>query len=198
MYNDTPAWLASELEWGLRETSAPAELWDRVRAAQVRPAPQKRTNLGLVWAMAAALTVVALGLSLRYRQSAASDEALALRALSGASQIAGFHCENPAQLRAWVRATAGLDLPLRAEASPSIQLIGAQAIDGTRGVEVAYRAGNREAVLLVSRAGSGIRNSAHNRASSNVSSWVMNGQRYTLACDNPADLQLACKLCHLD
>jgi len=27
---------------------------------------------------------------------------------------------------------------------------------------------------------------------------VMDGQRYTLACSDPASLQLACKLCHLD
>ena len=38
----------------------------------------------------------------------------------------------------------------------------------------------------------------HGNPAGKVSSWVMNGQRYTLACDNPADLQLACKLCHLD
>jgi hypothetical protein len=45
---------------------------------------------------------------------------------------------------------------------------------------------------------SGVRNTPHDRASGSFSSWVMDGQRYTLACDNPADLQLACKLCHLD
>jgi hypothetical protein len=97
-----------------------------------------------------------------------------------------------------VRANTGLDLPLRDGPSLSIQLIGAQTIDGTRGVEVAYRAGNRDAVLVVSRAEAGSANMPHGRASGDVSAWVMDGQRYTLACNDPAGLQLACKLCHLD
>lgn len=199
MYKGTPAWLATELQWELRETSTPAELWDRVCAAQqVRPTPSKRINPALIWATAATLVVIAAGLTAAYRQSAGSDRALALQALNGASEIAGFHCENPAQLRAWVRANTGIDLPLQANSSRSIQLIGAKAIEDSRGVEVAYRAGSSDAVLLVSRVNRNVRNGAHDRSSGNLASWVMDGQRYTLACDNPADLQIACKLCHLD
>jgi len=198
MYKDAPAWLTAELEWGLRETAAPAELWNRIaEARRVAVEPRKGMGAGLVWAMAATVALMAVGLSFVYRESTGNDRALAMRALSSASQISGFRCENPAQLRAWVRAKTGLDLPLRQDAAPSIQLIGAQAIEGARGVEVAYRAGSRDAVLLVSKA-RGAANSPHDRASGSVSSWIMDGQRYTLACDNPADLQLACKLCHLD
>lgn len=198
MHKETPAWLPAELQWGLRETSAPPELWDRICAAeQIRPAPRRQIRPVLVWATAAVVVIVA-GLTAAYRQSAGSDRVLALRALNGTSGMPGFRCENPAQLRAWVRANTGLDLPLRADASRSIQLIGAQEVKNSRGVEIAYRAGDSAAVLLVSRVNSDVRNSAHDQASGSVSSWVMDGQRYTLACDNPADLQLACKLCHID
>jgi hypothetical protein len=188
--------LEPELQKGLRPVTAPPELWDRLKAAQV--APPRRTNQKVVWAMAAAVVLIAVGLSSVYRESVAGDEASALQALATDSQRIAFHCQNPAQLRAWVRAKTGLDLPLRAESSPSIQLIGAQTIGGTRGVEVAYRTGNRDAVLVVSRAEAGSADLPHRRVSGNVSSWVMDGQRYTLACNDPADLQLACKLCHLD
>jgi hypothetical protein len=68
---------------------------------------------------------------------------------------------------------------------------------GTR-VEIAFRAGGRDAVLLAARADSGAANEPHGRSAGGVSSWVMDGQRYTLAAADPADLQLACKLCHLD
>jgi hypothetical protein len=178
--------LERELHVGLREVSAPAELWDRIQAPQSARLVQSR---GPVWAIAAAVVLVAVGLSLLYarRQSIAADNE---------SPKIALHCENPAQLRAWVRARTGLDLPLRADASPSIQLIGAD-ID-SRGVEVAYRAGNRDAMLLVSRADAGAADVPHNRVSGNHSSWVMDGQRYTLACNDAASLQLACKLCHLD
>jgi hypothetical protein len=111
------------------------------------------------------------------------------------SQTLAFHCQNPAQLRAWVRATTGIDVPLRAVPPAGIQLTGARNL-GER-VEIAYRAGDHNAVLQVSRA-NGVADVPHGSPTGQASSWVMAGQRYTLASDNPADLQLACKLCHLD
>jgi len=193
---DTPDWLEPELHRGLHPVAAPPELWNRVQSArrgQLKPGDRR-----LVWAAAAAVILMAVGLSQVRRPSPADDEALAMRALAGDSQRVSFRCENPSQLRAWVRAHTGIDVPLRPEASPSIQLIGAQMIDGARGAEVAYRAGNRAAVLVVSHADSNSGAAPHNHASGNVSSWVMNGERFTLACNDSADLQLACKLCHLD
>jgi len=136
MYKDTPAWLAAELEWGLRETSAPAELWNRIEEARrVAVEPHKRMGIGLVWAMAAAFVLASLVLPI------GSHQALALRALSSPSGVAGLHCGNPAELRAWARKSGSVS------------------------------------------------NSPHDLARGNLSSWAM---------DNPADLQLACKLCHLD
>jgi hypothetical protein len=192
-------WLETALERELRGATAPAELWDRIQAHRVA-VPAKRINPRLVWVMAGAVVLAAVALSLvrAQREGGAGDEAFAIQALRSDSQRVAFHCQNPAQLRAWVRARTGLDLPLRAEASPSIRLIGAQTIDGARGVEVAYRAGSRDGVLVVSRADAGASNLPHSHAGGSVSSWVMAGQRYTLATDNPTDLQLACKLCHLD
>lgn len=194
-------WLEPELQRGLRGVTAPPELWDRLQAAQAGKSARKnyrRVNRAWVWAMAATVALVAIGLSTVHRQSVVGDEAFALRALDGDSRQLAFHCQNPAELRAWVRANTGLDVPLRLEPSPSIQLIGARMMDGTSGVEVAYRAGNRDAVLVVSRAGGGASNVSHSRVNGNVSSWVMDGQQYTLASNDSADLQLACKLCHLD
>ena len=191
-------WLEPELEWGLRQVSAPPELWDRVQTASLLDTPPATFRWGLVWATAAAAIVIATSATLMHLQRAGSDEALAMRALQADSKLGGFQCENPARLREWVRAKTGLDVPLRDEVSPAIQLVGARTIEESRGVEVEYRAENRDAVLLVSRVPAGIANVAHNRPSGNISSWVMDGQRYTLACDNAADLQIACKLCHLD
>jgi hypothetical protein len=190
----THGWLETELQRGLRSVTAPPELWDRIQAPQA--ARSTTATRWFVWAMAAAVVLIAIGLSVVRRESVAVDETLAIRALSSDWQRVAFHCQNPAQLRTWVKANTGLDLPLRAEPSPSIQLIGARMIDGARGVEVTYRAGNRDAVLLVR--GHGGADVSHSRVSGQVSSWVMAGQRFTLACDNAADMQLACRLCHLD
>jgi hypothetical protein len=183
-------WLEPELQRGLREVTAPAELWDRVRAARVPPS--RGSNRGLIWALAVAVVLAAVALSL----VRPPDERFALQALANGSQGIGFHCQNPAQLRAWVRANTGLDVPLRPVPPSSIQLIGARNV-GAR-VEIAYQAGGRDAVLLVSKADAGRSNLPHSRVAGNVSSWVTDGQRYTLAASDPADLQLACKLCHLD
>lgn len=198
--------LERELQQGLRNVAAPPELWERVMAARstrsartLRPGDTTAfdtSNHKLVWALAAIVVVIAVGLASLYRERLTSDEALALRALATDSHFA-FRCQNPAQLRAWASANTGLDLPVRVEPAPDIQLISAQTLEGARGVEVAYRAGNHDAVLVVSPA-EGLANQPHNHAVGNVCSWVMDGHRYTLACNDPADLQLACKLCHLD
>jgi hypothetical protein len=174
-------WLEHSLQSGLQEVAAPPELWDRVRGAKA--VSSRENNRTLVWAMAAAVVVMAVGLSVIHRDNVAYP------------QFASDHCQNPAQLRAWVKANTGFNVPLRDSLSPSIQLIGARTVSGR--AEVAYRAGNRDGVLLVSRA-DGSANMPHSRGGGQVSSWVMDGQRFTLACADPAALQLACKLCHLD
>jgi hypothetical protein len=174
-------WLEAELERGLSEVAAPPELWNRVQSAGVmRPQESSRK---LIWALALAIGLAAVGLSL-VRSTVRKE-----------SQAMAFRCQNPAELRAWVKANTGLDVPLRVAPPASIQLIGAS----NRGevTEIAYRAGDRDAVLLVSRA-NGAAEEPHSNPTGRVSSWVMGGLRYTLTSDNPADLQLACKLCHLD
>ena len=174
-------WLEPELQHGLREVAAPAELWGRVQSARVVRPP--KSNRGLVWAVALTIVLAGAGWSL-VRLPVRRD-----------SQTSALRCQNPGQLRAWVKANTGLDVPLRSVPPASIQLIGARNL-GER-VEIAYQAGDRDAVLLVSRA-DGAADVPHGSPAGKGSSWVMAGQRYTLACDNPADLQLACKLCHLD
>jgi hypothetical protein len=174
----------SELQFALRQVHAPPELWDRVQSARVsRP---QTTSRGFVWALALAVVLAAVALSL-VRPPVRKDPPLA-----------AFHCQNPVQLRAWVKANTGFDVPLRAALPAPLQLIGVQMLEGTRGVEIAYRAGNRDATLLVSRADPGSASVPHSSVNGTVSSWVMDGQRFTLACNDPAGLRLACKLCHLD
>jgi hypothetical protein len=170
------------LEHGLCEVHAPEELWDRIQTP--RAVRRHGSNRRLVWAMAATVVLAAVAVS------------LVRSPVRNQSPLAAFHCQNPAQLRAWVKANTGFNVPLRAVPPSSIQLIGARAVEGR--AEIAYRAGNRDAVLLVSRADPGSANARHSPVSGNSSSWVMDGQRFTLACNDPAGLQLACKLCHLD
>lgn len=172
------------LERGLREVHAPPELWDRIQAPQA--VRRNGNSRRLMWATAATVVLAAVALS-RVQSPVRQD-----------SQRIAFHCQNPAQLRAWVKANTGFDVPLRAAPPLSIQLIDAQMMEGTREVEIVYRAGNDHATLLVSRADPGAASMPHSRISGTVSSWVMDGQRFTLACNDPAGLQLACKLCHLD
>jgi hypothetical protein len=173
--------MKSELQLALHRVTAPPELWDRVQ--NPKAVSSCESNPMLIWAVAAVVVLMVIGLSGIQRDNAAYA-------------LSSDHCQNPAQLRAWVRAKTGLDLPLRADSSASIQLIDARNVRGR--VEISYRAGNRDAVLRVSRADPGSADVPHSRASGKVSAWVMAGQQFTLACADPAALQLACKLCHLD
>ncbi len=192
MHKPEPSnWLEPELLWGLRQTSAPAELWDRVQMGRVAgPAADRRFDSRVNYAMAAAAVLLAMALGLGLRQMAG------VRAERGDAQFAGYHCQNPAELRAWVKANTGLDVPLREASTSALRLIGARTVG--RGVEVAYRAGNRDGVLLVSRADARAADIPHGHVSGTSASWVMAGERFTLECNDAASLQLACKLCHLD
>ena len=121
-----------ELRQSLRPVNAPPELWDRIQTQ--RTESPRATNRPLVWAMAAAVVIMTVGLSVVHRDNVAFPA------------FAGDRCENPAQIRSWVRA--------KTDMSQSLELTGAQTIDGARVVKI--------------------------------------------ASNNRADLQLACKLCHLD
>jgi len=159
------------------------------------PARERWFESRVNYAMAAAAVLLAVAVGLALRQIAG------VRAAHDDSQFAGYHCQNPAELRAWVKANTGLDIPLREAAlrersGESVQLIGARTVG--RGVEVAYRAGNGDGVLAVSRADARTADIPHGHMSGATASWVMAGERYTLECNDAASLQLACKLCHLD
>lgn len=170
--------LEIELQSGLHAVSAPPDLWDRVQLARTsQPRPRPR---GLVWVLATALVLAAAGL-LWVRSPGQNARRIDFNEVT-------LRCQNPAQLRAWVRAQTGLDVPFRHVLPASIQLIGARKV--ANGVEVDYRAANREAALMVSRAEGRAARVAHNRSG--------DAPLFTLACDRPADLQLACQLCHLD
>ena len=98
------SWLEPELQRGLRNVAAPADLWDRVRSAPApltQPIPRPRM---LVWAMAATVTMMTVGLSVVQRRAAI---------VAADPQRYGVRCENPAELRAYVRANAGLEAVAR-------------------------------------------------------------------------------------
>ena len=103
-------WLEPELRRGLREVAAPPDLWNRIQAPQA--VSSNRRNRAMVWAMAATVMLAAVGLSL-VRPPARV-----------ASQQMAFHCENPAELRAWVRANTGLDHKLRIASRKSLRILG--------------------------------------------------------------------------
>jgi len=162
-------WLEPLLERDLANATAPDELWSRVQF------PRERTASGVpvrrvAWALAAAALVLAV---------------LGLRA---SRQPAVLHSSSAVEIQAWVKTNTGLDPGLPVNPPRSIQLIGAHVIPG--GVEVAYRAANHDARLLVSKADISLDGSAA------TFSWTRHGQRFTLACATPAELQAACVLCH--
>jgi hypothetical protein len=167
-------WFEPVLAHQLDRVRAPEELWERVRSPRVAPrvvprvAKRKRVHMSVNAAgMSACATVLLLGIWLFVgRTSVRSGDA--------------------GEIRAFVKAKAGIDLPLRKQ-SDGVQLTGARVAKGS--VEVAYRVGKRDGRLLVggSVASGGPR----------VFTWSMDGHTYTLECATPEDLKIACNLCHI-
>ena len=157
-------WLSAELERSLRRVSAPQELWDRIQSPQPEP-PVVRTRF-VAWAAVPMLMFAAV-----WGTHSRSNPAVQ------------FHSSDPAQIRTWLRANAGLDVPLHAG-----NLAGARVVAPHR-AEVAYRIGGREASLSVSDGPAPVQ-----RARS--VSWSANGRTYLLACAEPQDFK-ACVMCHV-
>ena len=194
-----------ELNRHLRPVKAPDELWDRLqRAGASSPALRKpRAGFGTWrWAAAAVAAVVVIaGVTLWLNREPTSEE-LAVRALNHGPDQMEFRSDNLAELRTWVKAGTGLDLPLRGRPAASVHLIGARVTRATRtGVptaEIAYRVGDQDARLVISKAppdGDGKHKfkASGSYHGANFQSWTMRGQMYTIAS---ANARMGCMLCH--
>ena len=157
-----PNWIEPLLDRHLRPAAAPRELWNRIQDPQPRP---KRL---LHWKLAVALML-----------AVATAWALHPRAVS-------MDSDRAADIREWVRARTGFDVPLSPTAP--IQLCGSRVV-GASSAEIRYRSGDHEAVLLVARADH--YTSGHQFIGRNA--WILRGQSYSVSA---ADLQSACLLCH--
>jgi len=196
--NQQEQWVETSLRRDLVQVEAPAELWDRVQGAPVAGRPSSRWPM--VWALAGAVLVVIL--AARTREPSIPIESAP--ALAEASRLE-FQSGDPARVRAWANAQAGIDVALPDALPPSVRLIGASVVNRIEpAVQVAYQVGDRGATLRVEKlvakaAQGGVLRHADLRAEPNRSGkimWVMRGQMYTLECFGPEDARVACLLCH--
>lgn len=134
------------LEQSLSRVEAPAELWDRVSQGR-----QTRRRGSARW-------IVAL--------------ACAAAAMAWAFYTPALKSDDPAAVREWVKARTGTDVPLTQSAL--VRVTGARVGKSGR-IELAYRAGDRTGVVLISKMENG---RAH---------WGT----FAVECDAPA-----CVLCH--
>jgi hypothetical protein len=203
------SWLEPTLARHLGRMKAPDELWDRVQAprAQQQEVSPKPAFFGrkLAWTMAAA-AVAAAGVWMLHqpRDPIAENEALAARTLNGGASRMEFRSEQAPEIRAWVKAKAGLDIPLPVSTSAAVRLLGAHVTAGRDSTaEILYQVNGRNAVLTIAKVdpkiggdgshrflGGGTRDGAR------TSSWTMRGQMYTVACPFPVDPRAGCTLCH--
>jgi hypothetical protein len=147
------------------------------------PVPHRSTGIlacvdlrkKLAWAFVASMLVVVLVWGFRPRRDLV------------------FRSESAAQIREWVKANAGLDIPLLGKSSP-VRLTGARLMRGD--VEIACRVGDHQAKLLISKEKSSVRHGGQFIKERSTVAWGMSGRLYTLACATPEDLRIACLLCH--
>ena len=181
-------WIETVLERKLDRVAAPEELWERIdknqSPTQARmPVPHRSTGIlacvdliqKLAWTLIAATLVVVLVWGFRPRRDLVMQS------------------ESATQIREWVKANAGLDIPLLGH-SGQVRLTGARLMRGD--VEIACRVGDHQAKLLVSKGNSSLQHGAQPTKASSTVSWEKGGRLYTLACAQPEDLKIACMLCH--
>jgi hypothetical protein len=189
----------AELARGLRPVGAPDRLWDcveaRLEAADAIVYAPVRWPL---WALAVAVAATIAVFCFTLRSDTTSY--MAKLAAGELSQKPGveFRSGDPAEIRAWVKAKAGLEIALPAERS--VELVGVSLIRGM--ACVSYRVGKQEGKLLVARGGPAapqhprMEHAVYRGAA--LSSWALQGQSYALAWPGPQDSHGACVLCHVD
>ena len=173
-------WIETVLGRELDRVAAPRELWDRIDNRSLTVAVQtERSHIRdrvpvLSWAVVGAILVVVLVWGFRPRRDLV------------------IQSDSATQIREWVKANAGLDVPLLGH-SAQVRLTGARLFRGD--VEIACRVGDHQATLLISKGNSGLQHGIRPSKAGTVS-WGMSGRLYTLACATPEDLKIACLLCH--
>jgi hypothetical protein len=197
------------LEKHLARVEAPAELWARMRAAAPgeRLRPATTYPAWVAWATTAASLAVLAGGWLLWTAvwKPQPVEALAVAALRSDPRELTLHTEDATEVRAWVRAKSGIDIPLPPKHSPLVQILGARIVEAKPGrvAEVSYQVGEYRAALLVAKDPSGKTTYPNHEVRSSdpfemarVSQWSMRGQSYTLAWAAPGEFRVACLLCH--
>ena len=125
--------LEATLSRELGRVKAPAELWDRIRNRQAAQSTQERDSGSprqWVWALAAAAAVAAMvvvTLGLRARAPVTREE-LAVRGLGG--DHLDFRSGEANEVRRWVAAKTGLDVPLAGRPALPVELMGARVVNG--------------------------------------------------------------------
>ena len=185
----------------LARVAAPPNLWSHVRG------PVRAQAVRGSWAVAAiALVAVVAGGWTLWDQLRApvTAEAMAIAALDRNPADLSFRTEGGAAIRKWLKANAGIDVPLPPKHSSVIRIQGARVSGETNRIaEVSYQVGEFKAALLVTKNPTGVTAyPKHDFRGSNpfeaarVTSWSLKGQSYTLAWTAPGEFRTACLLCH--
>jgi hypothetical protein len=159
-------WFEPVLSQHLDRVVAPDELWDRVQRPARRPRGRISVNAAAVAMIALAIAVLVAWVFPSHRNMQSSDAV---------------------QVRAWVRANAGIDVPFVAQPA-GVRLIGAGFSKGS--VEIAYQVRDRQGKLIL-----GGRHTPAGGAK--VFRGSVDGHTFTLECTTAEDLKMACNLCHI-
>jgi hypothetical protein len=197
--------LSGGLSRHLRRVSAPDELWRRIENPGHFPSPAV-SHRGSRLLLAAVLLAGIVILGFRALLGVSFTNSSLAEALAAAPGDLELRSTQPTRIRQWVRDRVGIDIPLSSAPSSTVQLVGAHVGKGVPPVaSVAYRVGNRNAVLQVTTADSRLGYSAGHSSITKqrvrdlqVSSWTMRGQAYTLAYAASEDFRSACGICHSD
>jgi hypothetical protein len=194
-------WNEPELGRHLGPVRAPEELWDRVQGAGSSQRVYALTPRAHTWrwaAAAVAMVAVIAGITV-WQNREISGEERAVRALNRFANELDFRSENLTEVRTWVKTGTGLDVPMPGNTSPVVRMVGARVNRaGVATAEIAYRVGDADVSLVVSRIpqeGDGrhqfVKSGTYHGSS--FQSWTMRGQMYTIAS---ADAKVGCLLCH--
>jgi hypothetical protein len=188
------SWLEAELLRQMAQVKAPDTLWKRIQSEQRSRQMPSRAGW-VLWPAVATILLLASG-DLLWQIGKARGDVIRL----SDREISRLASENPAEIRAWVRTNADMDIDLACGQSRGIELSGVRLlrVRGELVAAISYQSQGKPATLLVSKKGLEFRRMEPQAPDSRLVSWSSRDRSYAIAWQHASDVEASCMSCHVE
>jgi hypothetical protein len=178
----------------MAQVKAPDGLWKRIEDERRARRAQPRTGW-ILWPAVAAMLLLASG-DLLWELGKSRGEVIRF----SDREVASLQSKNPAEITAWVKSKADMDVDLSCCHAENVQLFGVRLlrVKDELVAAISYRMQGKPATLMVSRRGVAIRRTEPSAPEGRLVSWNSRDRSFSIAWQHANDVEGSCLRCHED